>query len=247
MKAVASLMLMVSVVCATGCGNSNSTSSNGKNENKGSEAKTTEKPQSLNGHNFVDLGLPSGTLWATCNVGANSPEGFGEYFAWGETNPKSIYSGDNYKYWQGNSDQVTKYCNDASSGYNGYYDNCTTLEAVDDAATVNWGDGWRMPSRGEFEELIDYTTHSLTTFKDVPGVLFQGSNGNTLFLPEAGYKGDEKLYHAGNFGHYWSNSIGTYGPWGGSYFIFNEENFGLGNYNRCEGLPVRPVCSKVGR
>ena len=102
-----------------------------------------------NTHAYVDLGLPSGLLWATCNVGANNPQDYGDYFAWGETTPKDFYSWSNYKYCRG-YEQLTKYCTMSDYGYNGYTDNLTTLLPEDDAATVNWGDGWRMPTKEEF-------------------------------------------------------------------------------------------------
>ena len=94
-------------------------------------------------HEWVDLGLPSGTLWATCNVGANSPEEYGDYFAWGETTTKSSYSWSTYKYCKGSSSTMTKYC---TSSYYGTVDNKTELEPSDDAATANWGSEWQMPS-----------------------------------------------------------------------------------------------------
>ena len=97
----------------------------------------------LDGHAYVDLGLPSGTLWATCNVGASSPEEYGDYFAWGETEPKNDYNWSTYKYCKGSSTTMTKYC--TSSSY-GTVDNKTELEPSDDAATVNWGSNWQMPS-----------------------------------------------------------------------------------------------------
>ena len=99
-------------------------------------------------HEYVDLGLPSGTLWATMNVGANSPEDYGDYFAWGETAPKSVYDWSTYKWCRGLVNTITKYCN--SGGYNGFVDNKTELDPEDDAATANWGAEWRMPS---FEQM----------------------------------------------------------------------------------------------
>ena len=95
-----------------------------------------------NGHEYVDLGLPSGTLWATCNVGASKPEDYGGYFAWGETNPKNVYDWTTYKLCRGTDRTLTKYCNDSYYGYNGFTDNLNTLQSNDDAATANWGIGW---------------------------------------------------------------------------------------------------------
>ena len=96
-------------------------------------------------HEYVDLGLPSGTLWATCNVGADTPESYGDYFAWGETEPKTTYDWSTYKYCVGEYDRLTKYCSDTTYGYNGFTDDLYVLQPSDDAATVNWGEGWRTP------------------------------------------------------------------------------------------------------
>ena len=123
LKAVAALMLMM--VFAAGCN------------------KPDDHSGTLNGHDYVDLGLPSGTLWATCNVGAETPEGYGDYFAWGEIEPKSLYEWSTYKYCHGDFDQLTKYCQNATYGYDGYTDDLCVLLQMDDAATANWGEGWR--------------------------------------------------------------------------------------------------------
>ena len=109
----------------------------------------------LNGHDYVDLGLPSSLLWATCNVGADSPGDYGDYFAWGETSTKSSYDMDTYKYCKGSYDTQTKYCNDSSYGYSGFTDELTVLESSDDAATANWGGSWRMPTHAEWKELCN--------------------------------------------------------------------------------------------
>ena len=107
-----------------------------------------------NGHEFVDLGLPSGTKWATCNVGATTPEGFGDYFAWGETEPKDFYNWNTYKHCVENGDyySVNSYCPNSDIGVE---DNRTILDAEDDAASANWGGSWRMPTKKEQDELIN--------------------------------------------------------------------------------------------
>lgn len=110
-------------------------------------------------HDYVDLGLPSGLLWATCNVGADNPEDYGDYFAWAETEPKSVYNWSTYKYCDGGYYyKLTKYCTRSDFGNNGFTDNLTVLLPEDDAATANWGNGWRMPTENEWRELIDNTT-----------------------------------------------------------------------------------------
>ena len=113
-------------------------------------------------HTYVDLGLPSGTLWATCNVGANFPEEYGDYFAWGETQPKDTYNWSTYKYANGDYDKLTKYCNRSDYGNNGFTDNLTALQTGDDPATANWGSGWRRPSKAQWDELLANTTNQWT-------------------------------------------------------------------------------------
>ena len=195
---------------------------------------------STGGHDYVDLGLPSGTLWATCNVGADSPEAYGDYFAWGETTPKSDYSWSTYKYGTA-EDQLTKYCNKGSSGKNGFTDNKTVLDAEDDAATANWGDEWRMPTGEELAELYDGCIKIWTTQQGVKGRIFIGLNGNTLFLPAAGIYGETSLYSAGSGGNYWSSSLYTGDPYSACYLYFFSDYVSWNYDYRCYGLSVRPV------
>ena len=134
----------------------------------------------------VDLGLPSGTLWATCNVGASSPEESGTLFAWGETEPIGepnwLNLWGNYKWCNGSADTMTKYCTDSEYGT---VDNLTELEPEDDAACVNWGPMWRMPSEEQLTELDENCTWKIVTKNGVEGRLVIGPNGNYIFLPTA--------------------------------------------------------------
>lgn len=195
----------------------------------------------LNGHNYVDLGLPSGTLWATCNVGANAPEEYGDYFAWGETTPKATFNSSTCKYCNG--DRLTKYCNNSSYGYNGFTDNLTTLQPVDDAATANWGNGWCMPTYDQWTELYQNTTHVWVVQNGVNGRLFTAANGNSLFLPAASRRWDVGLGYAGIFGYYWSSSLGTDYPYRAWYFDFFSDLYGMYYHDRSHGLSVRAVRS----
>lgn len=155
--------------------------------------------------NAIDLGLPSGTMWADRNVGADSPEDYGDYFAWGETEPKSVYDWITYKWCNGGYDKLTKYCTDSSCGYNGFTDNKTTLEPSDDAATANLGEEWCMPTEEQINELIKKCTWTVTTQNGVEGYKVSGPNGNFIFLPAAGYfDGSE---YVDTFGYYWSSSL----------------------------------------
>ena len=160
-------------------------------------------------HEYVDLGLPSGTLWATCNVGANSPEEFGHHFAWGETEPKDVYDRSTYKWCNGSYTTITKYCTNSEYGYNGFVDNKTELDLEDDAAYVNWGPSWCMPTVEQQQELYQNCSSVWTTKNGVNGRLFTGPNGNTLFLPAAGGRWDGSLYYVGSYGYYWSRTLYT--------------------------------------
>ena len=192
---------------------------------------------------YVDLGLPSGTLWATCNVGANSPEEYGDYFAWGEIHPKNVYDWSTYKYCNGGWDKLTKYCDDSEFGNNGFTDNLTTLLPSDDAATANWGSDWCMPSDDQWEELLDNTTNVWTTQNGVNGRLFTGNNGNSLFLPAAGYRWDVGLYYVGSGGYYWSSSLDTGSPYFAWDFYFYSKYYDMYCSFRDNGQSVRAVRS----
>ena len=193
-------------------------------------------------HSYVDLGLPSGTLWATCNLGAENPKDYGDYFAWGETQPKSNYNWSTYQYCMGSYSTLTKYCNNSNLGYNGFTDNLTTLLPEDDAATANWGAGWRMPTKEEWQELIDNTTITSVTQNGVAGKLFTAPNGNSLFLPAAGYLNESTLNY-GSLGFYWSSSLYTDCPYHACRLFFSSDDCCMGNFDRTYGQPVRAVRS----
>ena len=193
-----------------------------------------------NGHEYVDLGLPSGLKWATMNVGATAPEEFGNYYAWGETTaPKDDYYWDTYKWCAGSQTTLTKYCNDANYGNNGFTDGKNTLDPEDDAAAVNWGGKWRMPTHDDWVELRDNCTWTLV--KGYNGTDKNGyevkskTNGNSIFLPATG----------GANGNYWQNAQPAYQPESALFTILvttktliNVDQIKL----RYAGLSVRPVC-----
>ncbi len=197
----------------------------------------------IENHEYVDLGLPSGTLWATCNIGANAPEEYGDYFAWGETQPKSTYVWSTYQYCNGSYNTLTKYCSKSSYGYNGFTDNLTTLLPEDDAATANWGNVWRMPTKEEFEELYNNTNVTWTTQNGVSGRLFTASNGNSLFLPAAGLRSGSSLNYAGSYGGYWSSSLSMSYPNSACCFTFGSGNYQTEYHSRDYGHSVRAVRS----
>ena len=188
---------------------------------------------------WVDLGLPSGTMWASQNVGATSPEGYGSYFAWGETTPKSYYDWNTYRF--GEYAAFTKYCSEGW-GLNGFFDNKTTLEPADDAATANMGSEARMPTRQEWQELLANTTITTTTRNGVTGRLVTGRNGKSIFLPCAGYKRYGDLVADGQGGFYWSSSRDEEGESSNAWhFYFGSTNPDVGVASREYGYPVRAV------
>ncbi|MBQ0102709.1 MAG: Ig-like domain-containing protein [Prevotellaceae bacterium] len=195
-----------------------------------------------NGHEYVDLGLPSGLLWATCNVGADAPEDYGDYFAWGETEPepKDYYDWSTYKWCNGSYDTQTKYGTDS---YFGTVDNKTVLDPEDDAAHVNWGGDWRMPTKAELEELLNNCTWKWTTQNGANGCKVTSNiNGNSIFLPAAGYGYYGDVLGLGNDGRYWSSTHD------GSSHAY-DLRFGAGSQSvfdisRFSGYSVRAVLSE---
>ena len=198
----------------------------------------TDAP-ALNGHEAVDLGLPSGLKWASCNVGATKPEEYGGYYAWGETEEKSDYDWDTYKYCNGTSTSMTKYC--TSSSY-GTVDNKTTLEPTDDVATVKWGGSWRMPTKAEQDELRNNCTWTWTTLNGVNGYRVTGPNGNSIFLPAAGCRYGSEVRYRGSCGTCWPSSLSSSCSDGACYLVFGRGGYNWGNDDRYYGQSVRPVC-----
>ena len=195
-------------------------------------------------HEWVDLGLPSGTLWATCNVGASSPEEYGDYFAWGETEPKEDYSWSTYKWCNGSYNTLTKYC---TNSFNGVVDNKTELDLEDDAAYVNWGPSWRMPSSAQIGELLDNCSWLWATRNRVSGVQVIGPNGASLFLPAAGLWNGNSIEHAGDYVYIWSYKLYDIPNYAMSHYALslnaNSEGRGRSAYYRYRGQCVRPVCA----
>ena len=187
----------------------------------------------------IDLGLPSGVKWATCNVGASSPEEYGGYYAWGEIEEKDDYSWDTYRWCNGSYASMTKYCTDDSFGT---VDNKILLDPEDDVAHVKWGGSWRMPIEAEQDELRNNCTWTWTTLNGVNGYEVTGPNGNSIFLPAAGYRNGTEVYHRGYFGCYWSSLLGSNGGYNAFYLYFDGSDYDWNYSDRYIGLSVRPVC-----
>lgn len=181
----------------------------------------------------VDLGLS--VKWACCNVGANSPEEYGDYFAWGETSPKSSYTLENYQHWV--DDDEDGVCDLGESTIN------TNISGTQyDAATANWGGSWRMPTFDEMRELV-YCTWEKSMLNEVKGYLVTGPNGNSIFLPAAGWRFKSSSYGVGSYGEYWSSAPGSY-DWSAYYLEFDSVNHGWDWDSHHYGRPVRPVQNK---
>ena len=176
-----------------------------------------------NGYGYVDLGLS--VKWATCNVGAGSPEDYGDYFAWGETKPKLSYTEENYT----------------------YTDNPETLSSIRDAASVNMGGSWRMPTKGEWMELQEECTWEWKqSYKGTTAgyLVTSKANGNSIFFPAAGYRGNSGLDGAGSLGDYWSSSLDAYNSDGAYGLHFSSGSVSWGSDYRYFGESVRGVFSK---
>ena len=192
-------------------------------------------------HEYVDLGLPSGTLWATCNVGAANPWDYGDYFAWGEIETKTYYEWAYYKYANGNWNKLTLYCNKYSSGNKYFHDTRTTLEKFDDVAYINWGSDWCMPTQMQCQELKDKCSWTWTSRNNKNGYEVKGPNGNTIFLPAGGNYFGKENEHVGEYGSYWLSSIDTISPHNAHILWFTSTDISGSEHPRFKGLSVRPV------
>lgn len=200
-------------------------------------------------YEYVDLGLPSGLLWATCNVGASSPEDSGGYYAWGETEEKSYYDWSTYKYSEGSVEKITKYCTDSSYSSYGFTDEQTILDASDDVAHVKWGGTWRMPTSGEWIELKENCSWRWTTLNGTKGYMVTGKKtGYTdkyIFLPAVGCRFLNRLDNFsiyGPIGYYWSSSRDYDEKNLTRYVSFTSNDYCCSVGSRFSGFSVRPVC-----
>ena len=196
----------------------------------GEEVTFTTLLDPANGHEYVDLGLS--VKWATCNVGANSPEEYGDYFAWGETSTKETYDYDNCP---------TSRLSISELQSQGYIDSEGNLTSQYDAATANWGGDWRMPTYDELNELRNRCTWTWMTQNGVYGYNVEGPNGNSIFLPAAGLRDGSSLLLAGSSGYYWNSTPNEI--FGGSAYglSFYSDYHYVSNYGRYDGRSVRSI------
>ena len=183
----------------------------------------TTTSSTISGHSYVDLGLS--VKWATMNVGASSPEGYGDYYAWGEKSPKSSYDEDNSKTYGKSS-----------------YNHDIGGDSSTDAARANWGGSWRLPTAEEFRELIDNCNWTWTTLNGKAGYkVVSKKNGNSIFFPAAGYRSGTSLYYAGESGYYWSSTPIEDYSYIACILYFNSRYHNVGYSGRDYGRTVRPV------
>ena len=182
--------------------------------------------QGISTQKKVDLGLS--VCWADWNVGASSPEGYGDYYAWGETTTKSDYAESSYQYHNGS------YVNIGSNISGTRYD----------VARAQWGGSWRMPTKAEFQELKDRCTWTWTTYNNVNGYKVTGPNGNSIFLPAAGLRNGTELSNRGSSGYYWSGSLNEGYQSNAFSLYFDSSDRFVGSSYRESGRTVRPVCDK---
>lgn len=214
-----SLLMVAMTLVFAGCEDVYAPKHDRGNNGEGGEPSTNV----INGHEYVDLGLPSGLKWATCNVGATTPEEYGNYYAWGETTTKSEFTFEN---------SLTNEINIGDISGNTTYD----------AVRANWGNSWRMPTRTEMEELVNNCTWTWTKQGSVNGCRVTGPNGNSIFLPASGFYDGSSRVSVGEEGYYWSSTPYESDTYGAYSLMFNSRNHEeVSGDKRCNGHTVRPV------
>lgn len=196
---------------------------------------------------IVDLGLS--VKWSSFNLGASTPEEYGDFFSWGEIGSKSDYNWSSYRWCNGNYNSLTKYCSNTSYGAAGFVDNYSELELDDDAPHTLLGDKWRMPTSEEWAELKDNCNWDWTTINGVKGMKvsskLSGYVDKWIFFPAAGYIDGSNGYDSGLYGYYWSSSLNEGNPRNAYFSGFSSGGVGIHSDNRCGGFSIRPVFSDV--
>lgn len=221
------ILYLLSSLCLLSCNYITSNTSN----------NTTPTTGTLNGHDWVDLDLS--VKWATCNVGANSPSDYGDYFAWGEISTKKSYT---YRDCYDCIDSFNWNRKSAWRTYNSSGRNMIKEKSGHDAAQENWGGSWRMPSDEEIDELCKYCTWKWTSQNGHKGYLVTGQNGNSIFLPAAGFCYYSDVDRKESEGYYWSNTLGlNENSFIARSLIIKESKFELSGASRAYGCSIRPV------
>ena len=239
-------------ITAQGSGTATITASATDGSGKKATCVVTVKSTSgtSNGHAWVDLGLTSGTKWATMNVGASSASGYGDYYAWGETTTRNVYSKSYYEYtsnpnaYSDNDMKLSKYCTNSSYGT---VDNRTELTTSDDVAYYKWGSSWRIPSAAQMQELLDECTWTWTSQSGVNGYKVSSKvNSASIFLPAGGEKVQSSLSTQGQLGYYWTRTLASVDTslsnWYAHTLYFYSGGTSYNNASRYLGINIRPVC-----
>ncbi len=196
-----------------------------------------------NGYQYIDLGLPSGVMWAACNIGATNPEDNGSYFAWGETSAKTSYNWNTYKYGSAET-ELAKYNTKKKSGR---VDKITVLESDDDVAASVCGGNWRLPTLDEFRELLSKCTSEWITVNGVYGRKIIGSNGNSIFLPASGYKYPSSFNFLSFDGYYWTSTLDDSYPSHAWFLHFSSSIFDVEGGFRSFGRSIRAVYDPISK
>lgn len=273
MKNKTILLMSLCFVAFASCGDDDKDSNNGGNSQPvnnttpaASQIFTSSGEE--NGHNYVDLGLPSGALWATTNIGGMLPQSYGEYYAWGETSTKSGYTWSDYQYGK-DSLAIEKYCADDKHGKDGFTDDKLTLELADDAAHVQWGGSWVTPNATMRQELLSecywvytnnynnsmvagYIVYKVKQTADKGVVVVKGETPSDsysledphIFLPLAGLKAEGKIRYSGTRCLYMASSLYTYNSSRSCGIAILEDRIYPSQHPRNYGCPIRPICFK---
>ncbi len=225
LRKIGIVLMSVFMIAGLGaCGDDDDNDNSQGDHDSGGPTVYAECPDGNHPH-LIDLGLPSGTKWACCNVGASKPEASGGYYAWGETEEKTVYNEGTYLY-----------CN------NGWIHIGNNISGTEyDVARVKWGAPWRMPSLDEMSELRDKCTREWTQQNGVNGIRVTGPNGKSIFLPAAGLRWDDYLNSFGSNGYYWSGTLGSGGEDGACSLYFVSGYWYWSIFSRSYGFSVRPV------
>lgn len=204
------------------------------------------EPDDIVEEGYVDLDLPSGNLWAACNLGAEQTSQSGNYFAWAETTGydegKTSFSWSNYKHCKGSANTLTKYCSKSSYGRNGFTDQLTTIQGVDDPVSSCHGANYCVPTKADWDELIENC--NWTKYNN--GVIVSGKKkGNAIFLPCAGYRQGVNLYDEGSEGYYWTSSLDVNSPDDAWFVYIGDGKAKDYDYYRCTGRSIRPIMRGV--
>ena len=214
-----------------------SCNNNGKNDTEshnriGKETKNKELTGTIGDHEWVDLGLPSGLKWATCNVGASAPEEYGDYYAWGETEPKTDYT---------TISSLTYKISFRKLKNSGIVDESGNLTKEYDVASTTWGDSWRMPTDDEFQELISSCKWNFAAMNGINGYLVTGPNNKNIFLPAAAFRQNSTVENLGEFGDYWSSTVVKELSGVSCSLGYSSKTYGRRRYARYAGRTIRPV------